>query len=234
MYFSSRHAKTHVIIFDTAGLNPALHHLSPNFRHSTQPHTFILPLFPMMFGFGVSDIVLVSGAVCNLYTAISNAPDEQQTLMIEVEILRQLIGQIAADTTLVSPLAIAGPIAQRAPPVTAAVQQISRCFQLLHSLDTIATKYIGNCSSLQSPVVGKKARPRVFRWGLYKRKEFVGLLADLRNMINLLHKLQQRGNPAPAQIGSPDTVSYVELTDALDRSWVCSFEHCNTYEVSCA
>lgn len=187
----------------------------------------------MSFGFGVGDIVLVSGALFNLYTAISNAPDEQQALMIQVEILRQLIAEIAADSTLVSPLAIAGCATQGAPPTTAAAQQLARCFQLLHNLDTIATKYIGN-SELQYPVASKIARHRVFRWGLYKRKEFVGLLADLQNMINLLHTLQQRGDPAPAQIGSPGSVSYVELTDALDRPWVCSFDHCNTYEVSCA
>lgn len=153
--------------------------------------------------------------------------------MIQVEILRQLIAQIAADPTLVSPLAIAGCATEGAPPPTAAAQQLARFFQLLHNLDTIATKYIGN-SSLQSPVASTIARHRVFRWGLYKRKEFVELLGVLQNMIDLLHTLQQRGNPAPAQIGSPGSVSCVELTDALDRPWVCSFEHCNTYEVRCA
>lgn len=186
----------------------------------------------MSFGFGIGDIILVSGAVVNLYTTIKNAPDEQQSLMIEVEILRQLIVQIAANSNFTSPLAIAGCDTQGPQPPTVAVQQLSRCFQLLHDIDTIATRYIGNSSSLHFPVAGKKARPRVFRWGLYKRKEFVGLLGDLRNMINLLHMLQQNGNQVPAQTRFPDSVSYVELTDALDRPWVCSFEHCKTYEVS--
>lgn len=187
----------------------------------------------MSFGFGIGDIVLASGAVFNLYTAIHNALDEQQSLMIEVEMLRQLIGQMAADTTLVSPLPIGGaaslgPLIQTAP-----TRQLSRCLQLLQNIDSIATRYIGDGASLGTSDGRRKSRSRVLRWGLYKRTEFLGLLGDLRNMIDLLHTLQQSANRSPAPpIQSPGSASYIELTDALDRPWVCSFEHCNTYEVS--
>lgn len=198
---------------------------------TTRPHIHLASI-TMSFGFGIGDIVLVSGAAVNLYTAIRDAPVDQQSLMIEVEMMRQLLLQITIGPTPVSPLAIAGSAAQGPQSPSAAAAQFSRCFQLLQNLDTIAAKYIGNSLSLQSPVTGKKARSRVFRWGLYKRREFAGLLGDLRNMIHLLYMLQQNGNQAPAQMGSPSSVSHIELTDALDRSWVCSFEHCSTYEVS--
>lgn len=185
----------------------------------------------MSFGVGIGDIVLVSGAVVGLYNTIKNAPEEQQNLLIEVELLRQLTAEIATDRTLVSP--IEGPSSAVALIQTPASQQLRRCFQLLQNLDEIASKYITNESFLQTPNAGKRRESRVFRWGLYKRKEFVGLLGDLRNMIFLLHTLQQNGSRGPEQpIRGPDSVSYVTLTDALDRQLVCSFEHCNTYEVS--
>lgn len=178
----------------------------------------------MPFGIGIGDIVLVSGSVFGLYT-IQNAA---------VELLRQLTSQIAADGPLeslkrITSSATPGPLVKRP-----ATEQLCRCFQLLQNLDTIASRYIKNESSLLTPTGGtKKHLTTDFRWGLYKRKEFVALLGEIRNMINLLHMLQQNGNRGPAPpIRPPGAVPYVELTDALDRSWVCSFEHCNTYEVS--
>lgn len=166
---------------------------------------------------------------------IKNAPEEQQTLMIEVELLRQLTAQIAGRSTLLSVPVVAGSASAAAHIQPPATPQLRWCFQLLHDLDTIAVKYIGNNTLLQTPGAGKEHRSRLFRWGLYKRKEFVGLLGDLRNMICLLHTLQQSGNRSLEQpLRVPDAVSYVELTDALDRPWVCSFEHCNTYKVSCS
>lgn len=184
----------------------------------------------MSFGFSIGDIVLVSGAVAGLYNTIKNAPEEQQSLMIEVELLRQLTAKIAADRTLLSPLPIAGSSSPGDLIQTSTTQQLRRCFELLQNLDNIASQYIANTPSFQTPAGKRKSRSRVFRWGLYKRKEFVGLLGDLRNMISLLHMLQQNGNPNPEH-PILDSVTYIEFTDALDRPWVCTFEHCNTYAV---
>lgn len=68
----------------------------------------------MSFGSGIGDVVLVSEAVVGLYNTIKNAPEEQQTLMIEVELLRQLTAQIAAKNTLFSVPVMAGSASARA------------------------------------------------------------------------------------------------------------------------
>lgn len=75
---------------------------SPDFQRSSEQHIYLASI-PMSFGFGIGDIVLVSGAVANLFTVIHDPPEDQQSLMVEVEMLRQLIAQFATDMTLVSP-----------------------------------------------------------------------------------------------------------------------------------
>ncbi|KAL0636961.1 hypothetical protein Q9L58_004064 [Maublancomyces gigas] len=146
----------------------------------------------MSFAFGIGDMVLVSGAVVNLYNTIKNAAEEQQTLMIEVELLRQFTTQIAAENTLLSVPEISGSASARAHIQQPATLQFCRCFQFLQDLDKIAVKYIGNNTSLQTPGAGKEHRSGLFRWGLYKRKEFVGLLDDLRNMMSSAYSSAKR------------------------------------------
>lgn len=188
----------------------------------------------MSFGFGVGDIILVTGALVRLYTAIHDAPVEQQSLMLEVEILRQLVGQIAAQnpTAFSVHAEVCRPLGSELSMTTPPMRQLSRCIELLQSLDAIALSYIGYTSSTELVMEGKKSRFKALRWGLYKRKEFVGLLGDLRNVTDLLQSLQQIGNLSPQPPVQLQTgVSHVELIDALDRMRVCSLELCDTWEV---
>lgn len=222
------------MVEDSTAGNPALtttdstHQLTLNAPRPPQRTTI------MSFGFGIGDMVVVSRALVKLYTAIHDAPIEQQTLLLEVEILRHLVGQIAAQTptTLSPPATVYSSLGSQLSMTTAPARQLSRCLELLQCLDAIALDYMGNTSSDQTAEKGKKSRSRLFRWGLYKRKEFVQLLGDLRNVTDLLQSLQQIGNigPVPAVVFQ-NGATHVELIDALDRMRVCSFDMCDTWEV---
>lgn len=148
--------------------------------------------------------------------------------------MRQLVGQIAAQTptALPPPTATSSTVGSALLMATAPARQLSRCLQLLQSLDTISMSYMRNTTYYQSVEAGKKNRSRILRWGLYKRKEFVQLLGDLRNTTDLLQSLLHIGNNgSPAIAWLQNQVSHVELIDALDRRRVCSFELTDTWDV---
>lgn len=171
----------------------------------------------MSFGFGISDILLLSRALAKLYTTIHNAPDDQQTVQLDLESLRQLVSSIADHLPPASPLPRT---------MSNATEQILRCLKLLGDLDAIAAVYISR-GAVRGP-----GKLRMLRWGLYKRAEFTLILNDLRDRVALLHSLQQVWESGPVRmITLPDPESPVHLTDALDRRHICYIDACATWEV---
>lgn len=191
----------------------------------------------MSFGFGVGDIILVSRAFATVYTAVREAPAEQQSLVLQLELLRAMVEGIAKST---SQLQIC--TANTTPGLPGSVanspgnKQFSRCLELLNNLDSIAAIYMGNHPSSQGLDAKKGSRSRRLKWGLYKRKEFVELLVDLRNLIILLTSyasIKQIENeiPPPSAAGFINWQTPIQLIDALDRPLVFPFERCDTWEV---
>lgn len=191
----------------------------------------------MSFGFGVGDIILVSRAFAKVYITVREAPAEQQSLVLELELLRAMVGgianstgqfQICADNTSSgSPTPIAN---------CPGNQQLSRCLQLLNNLDEIAAIYMGTCPSERDLNRKKGSRSRRIRWGLYKKNEFVQLLGDLRNLTILLTSyasIKQIETEAPlaSAVGFVNWQTPIQLIDALDRPLVFPFERCDTWEV---
>lgn len=185
-----------------------------------------LPIFDypapaiMSFGFGINDILLLSRALAKLYTTIQNAPDDQQAVQLDLESLRQLVSAIAKH------LPSETPISRTKSNTT---EQFLRCLKLLKDLDEIAAVYIGRGAMHHTTSPG---RLRMFRWGLYKRSEFLRLLNDLRERVVLLHSLQQIWESGPVRmITLGDAELPIHLIDALDRRQICYIDACATWEV---
>lgn len=171
----------------------------------------------MSFGFGISDILLLSRALAKLYMTIHNAPDDQQAVQLDLETLRQLVSSIAEHLPATSPIS---------PTQRNAKEQLHRCLKLLSDLDEIAASYIGR-GLIKSP-----GKLRLLRWGLYKKAEFVQILNDLRARVVLLHSLQQVWETGPVRmITLADPELPVHLIDALDRRHICYIDACSTWEV---
>lgn len=193
---------------------PSLQHLQ-----SPEPSTRI-----MSFGFGFSDIVLVSNGAIKFWTTIHNAPTEQAELAKTHRLLQEVVQRITDYGSVLAP---------KLSPTTAIAleQQLSLCAKHLHSLEQIATKYMGH--SLTAPgLQSKSQRHRLARWGLYKRDEFVQSLEDLRKVVVLLLSYAMFENTLLASLGTPPDCEPLRLMDALNRETVCSISMCDTWEVS--
>ncbi|KAL0630921.1 hypothetical protein Q9L58_010224 [Maublancomyces gigas] len=176
----------------------------------------------MSFGFGFSDIVLVSNGAIKFWTTIHNAPTEQAELAKTHRLLQEVVQRITDYGSVLAP---------KLSPTTAIAleQQLSLCAKHLHSLEQIATKYMGH--SLTAPgLQSKSQRHRLARWGLYKRDEFVQSLEELRKVVVLLLSYAMFENTLLASLGTPPDCEPLRLMDALNRETVCSISMCDTWE----
>lgn len=139
----------------------------------------------MSFGFGISDILLLSRSLAKMYTTIHNAPTDQQTVQLDLETLRELVSCLAKQHAT-------APLTQ-----STAADQVLRCFKLLQDLHEIVNVYIGRGSIAQTRLQRSAGRLRVLRWGLYKRTEFMKILEDLRGRVALLSALHQAWQSGP-------------------------------------
>lgn len=193
-------------------LHPFLNSPTLELSSSTPPS-----LATMSFGFGISDILLLSRSLTRLYTAIHNAPTDQQTVQLDLETLRELGSCLTAHHATAPCMS------------STAADQLLRCVKLSQDLDKIVNVYVGRGVIAQTKSAG---RIRVFRWGLYKRAEFMQLLEDLRGRVALLSALQQAWECGPVRLVTfSDPKSPVHLIDALDRRHVCYIDACATWEV---
>lgn len=191
----------------------------------------------MSFGFGVGDIILVSRAFAKVYITVREAPAEQQSLVLELELLRAMVAGIANSTGQIQIGAVNTtpglPVSLTNSPGN---QQLSRCLELLKNLDNIAAIYMRNYPPDKSLNGKKRSRSRRLKWGLYKKKEFVELLVDLRNLTILLSSyasIKQIENEIPpsSAVRLVNWQTPIQLIDALDRPLVFPFERCDTWEV---
>lgn len=73
---------------------------------------------------------------------------------------------------------------------------------------------------------------RLFKWGMYKRDEFVQTLEELRKLVVPLLTYAMFENTLPGALGTAANCEPLRLIDALNREIVCSISMCDTWEVS--
>lgn len=178
----------------------------------------------MSFGFGVGDIVLVVNGGLKFWTTIRDASTEQAELAATLQLLREIVQTLTDNGSLRPP---------KLSPAKARVlaQYLLRCSKNLQDLDQTAAKYMGDSSSVGGSNSEGQNKLRLYRWGLYKRDEFVQSLEGLRKLVLLAATYGQLEYFVPPSPNSSHGCEPLRLIDALDRETVCSIPMCNTWEV---